>query len=74
MGEAALRRGGPIKFSWRLNPLYTEADNQKWRSANNILGAGPQLIKAGKIHITDKQEKMVAGFATDRHPRTALAQ
>ena len=69
-----VRRGGPMKFSWRLNSLHTESDNQKWRSANNILGAGPQLIKDGKIDITDKQEKMIAGFATDRHPRTALAQ
>ncbi len=70
-----VRRGGPIKFSWRLNSLHTQSDNQKWRSANNILGAGPQLIKDGKIEITDKQEKMLAaGFATDRHPRTALAQ
>jgi exopolysaccharide biosynthesis protein len=69
-----LRTGGPTKFSWHLNSLYAQADNQKWRSANNILGAGPQLIKAGKIEITDKQEKMVAGFATDLHPRTALAR
>jgi exopolysaccharide biosynthesis protein len=69
-----VRRGGPTKFSWRLNSLYSQAENQKWRSAQNILGAGPQLIKAGKIDITDKREKMVAGFATDRHPRTALAK
>jgi exopolysaccharide biosynthesis protein len=69
-----VRRGGPIKFWWRLNSLHTQVDDQKWRSAQNILGAGPQLIKAGKIDITDKQEKMVAGFATDRHPRTALAR
>jgi exopolysaccharide biosynthesis protein len=68
------RRGGPTKFWWRLNSLHARADNQKWRNAHSILGAGPQLIKAGKIDITDKQEKMVAGFATDRHPRTALAR
>jgi exopolysaccharide biosynthesis protein len=69
-----VRRGGPTKFSWRLNSLNSQAENQKWRSAQNILGAGPQLIKAGKIEITDKREKMVAAFATDRHPRTALAK
>jgi phosphodiester glycosidase len=68
------RQGGPTKFWWRLNSLHARADNQKWRNAHSILGAGPQLIKAGKIDITDKQEKIVAGFATDRHPRTALAR
>jgi exopolysaccharide biosynthesis protein len=39
-----------------------------------MLGGGPQLIKAGKVALTDKQEKMAAGFATDRHPRTAIAK
>lgn len=69
-----VRKGGPTRFWWRLSSLYRKQDDQKWRSAQNILGAGPQLIRAGKIDITDKQEKMVANFATDRHPRTALAQ
>jgi exopolysaccharide biosynthesis protein len=69
-----LRKGGPAKFWWRLSSLYRKQDDQKWRTAQNILGAGPQLIRAGKIDITDKQEKMIANFATDLHPRTALAQ
>ncbi len=69
-----LRKGGPANFWWRLSSLYRKQDDQKWRTAQNILGAGPQLIRAGKIDITDKQEKMIANFATDRHPRTALAQ
>jgi exopolysaccharide biosynthesis protein len=42
--------------------------------ASTILGCGPQLIKGGKIAITDKEEKMAAGFATDRHPRSAIAR
>jgi hypothetical protein len=33
-----------------------------WKQAHSMLGAGPQLIKAGKIAITDKQEKMVEGL------------
>ena len=69
-----VRKGAPSKFLWRLSSLYLKTDAQKWRNAKSILGAGPQLIKAGRIDITDKQEKMVPGFATDRHPRTALAQ
>ncbi|MEK6279717.1 MAG: phosphodiester glycosidase family protein [Acidobacteriota bacterium] len=68
-----VRKGSLVKFWWRLRPLHANED-QKWRKAHNILGAGPQLIKGGKIDITDKQEKMAAGFATDRHPRTALAR
>jgi exopolysaccharide biosynthesis protein len=69
-----VRKGSPVKFWWRLRSLHAPNEDQKWRNAHNILGAGPQLIKRGQIDITDKQEKMAAGFATDRHPRTALAR
>lgn len=48
-------------------------DNTDWMRAYSMLGGGPQLIKSGKIAITDKQEKMTPGFATDQHPRTAIA-
>ncbi|MFN2514778.1 MAG: phosphodiester glycosidase family protein [Pyrinomonadaceae bacterium] len=68
-----LRKGSKTAFSWSLNSIEPGED-QEWRHAYSILGAGPQLIKAGKIAITDKQEKMAAGFATDRHPRTAIAK
>lgn len=68
------RKGATVRFEWRLKSLYTQSDEAKWSKAQNILGAGPQLIKAGKIEITDQREKMIAGFATTRHPRTALAR
>jgi exopolysaccharide biosynthesis protein len=67
-----LRRGSKVILSSRLNSLEP-GDDQKWQRAYSLLGAGPQLIKAGKVDITDKQEKMAKGFATDRHPRTAIA-
>lgn len=68
-----LRRGSPAKFSWRLRSSEPGQDPQ-WRRAYSIVGGGPQLIRAGKIAITTAQEKMTApGFATDRHPRTAIA-
>jgi exopolysaccharide biosynthesis protein len=68
-----VRKGGKIDFTWRLDPIEPAKD-AAWRSAHSILGAGPQLIKAGKVAITDKEEKMAPGFATDRHPRTAIAR
>jgi exopolysaccharide biosynthesis protein len=71
--KAKVRKGSSVTFSWRLNPIEPD-NNTNWRRAYSMLGGGPQLIKAGKVAITDKQEKMAAGFATDRHPRTAIAK
>lgn len=67
-----VRKGARISFSWRLNAIEP-GDNTDWMRAYSMLGGGPQLIKSGKIAITDKQEKMTPGFATDQHPRTAIA-
>jgi len=68
-----VRKGARVNFVWRLNSIESGADID-WTRAYSMLGGGPQLIKAGKIAITDKQEKMAPGFATDRHPRTAIAK
>ncbi len=68
------RRNSAAKVQWRLKSLHSQGEDAKWSKAQNILGAGPQLIKAGKIEITDQREKMIAGFATTRHPRTAFAR
>jgi exopolysaccharide biosynthesis protein len=68
-----VRNGRSLKFSWRLNPIEAGND-QKWQRANNILGAGPQLIKDGKIAITNVQEKITPAFVNDGHPRTAIAK
>jgi len=68
-----VRKGARVNFAWRLNSIETGADID-WTRAYSMLGGGPQLIKAGKVAITDKQEKMAPGFATDRHPRTAIAK
>lgn len=67
-----LHKGSKIAFSWGLNSIEI-GDHKEWRHAYSMLGAGPQLIKARKIAITDKEEKMAPGFATDLHPRTAVA-
>jgi exopolysaccharide biosynthesis protein len=68
-----VRKGSRVNFTWRLDSI-DPGEDVVWKQAHSMLGAGPQLIKAGKIAITDKQEKMVEGFATDRHPRTAIAK
>nr|MDQ2938259.1 phosphodiester glycosidase family protein [Acidobacteriota bacterium] len=67
-----VHKGSKIAFSWGLNSIEP-GDHKDWLRASSLLGAGPQLIKAGKIAITDKDEKMAPGFATDLHPRTAVA-
>lgn len=68
-----VRRGARVSFSWRLTPLDPKHE-VLWRRANTILGGGPQLIKGGKIDITNAQEKILPAFRNDRHPRTAIAK
>lgn len=73
---ANLRKGSKVTFSWSLQPLEPPIgdDEKKWSHAYSMVGGGPQLIKAGKVDITDKQEKMSPSFRTDRHPRTAIGR
>ena len=71
--KTKVRNGSRITFSWRLDSIEP-GDKADWARAYSILSAGPQLIKAGKVAITDKQEKMSDGFGTDLHPRTAIAK
>jgi exopolysaccharide biosynthesis protein len=44
-----------------------------WREAEDILGAGPMLVTAGRVDITTAREKMLPTFRSDRHPRSAVA-
>ena len=68
-----VRKGSLLKFTWRLNSIEPGQD-QKWRRAYTILGGGPQLIKDGKIAITNVQEKITPAFVNDGHPRTAIRE
>jgi exopolysaccharide biosynthesis protein len=68
-----VRKGVKVVFSWHLESI-TRGDDAKWQRAYSLLGAGPQLIKEGKVAITDKEEKMAPTFRSDRHPRTAIAR
>ncbi|MEP6817924.1 MAG: phosphodiester glycosidase family protein [bacterium] len=65
--------GSRINFSWHLNSIEP-GDDKKWQGASTILGAGPQLIKAGKVAITNLQEQITPAFVNDGHPRTAIAK
>lgn len=66
-------KGSRATFSWRMTPIGPDAHNS-WRNAGSILGGGPQLIKGGKIAITNLQENITNAFVTDLHPRTAIAK
>jgi exopolysaccharide biosynthesis protein len=67
-----VRKGSRARFSWRMSPVELAVHNS-WSHAYSILGGGPQLIKGGKVVITNLQENMTNAFVTDRHPRTAIA-
>ena len=68
-----VRKGSPIRFSWRINSIEPGRDRE-WQRAHSILGAGPQLVKAGKVAITYLEEQLAPAFARDRHPRTAVGR
>lgn len=71
--KAKVKLGERLSFSWSLSAIESH-DRNTWLRASNILGAGPQLIKQGKIAITNGQEKIAEAFVRDGHPRTAIAK
>lgn len=71
--KANVHEGSPLKFTWRLDSIEPGEDKQ-WQRAFTILGGGPQLIKDGKVAITNVPEKITEAFVNDGHPRTAIAK
>jgi exopolysaccharide biosynthesis protein len=67
-----LRKGVKVAAAVGLKPVGGTASNL-WPKAEDVLGAGPKLVTAGRLDITAAREKMLPTFATDRHPRTAIA-
>ena len=45
-----------------------------FKTAEDIVGGVPQLIKNGKIEITWQEEKTSKSFVETKHPRTAVAK
>jgi exopolysaccharide biosynthesis protein len=68
-----LRRGERVRLNLNLAPVETE-QAEAWKQATSIVGGGPQLIKNGRIDITNAAETILPSFVSDGHPRTAIAK
>ena len=68
-----LRVGTRVKLNLDWSPTETETADS-WKQAANIIGGGPQLIKNGRVEITNAAEKILPAFVSDFHPRTAIAR
>ena len=68
-----LRVGTRVKLNLDWSPTETEPA-ELWKQAANIIGGGPQLIKNGRVEITNAAEKILPSFVSDTHPRTAIAR
>ena len=68
-----LRVGTRVKLNLDWSPTETETADF-WKQAANIIGGGPQLIKNGRVEITNAAEKILPSFVSDFHPRTAIAR
>ena len=68
----SLRKGTRVRVRATLQPADASRSNP-WAAAEDVLGAGPRLVTAGRVDVTDVREKMIPTFATDLHPRTAIA-
>jgi exopolysaccharide biosynthesis protein len=68
-----LRKGARVRLRLKLSPLEID-QAEAWEKATSIIGGGPQLIKGGRIEITNVAEKILPAFVSDGHPRTAIAR
>ena len=68
-----LRRGARVQLNLKLSPVETEQADS-WQQATSVIGGGPQLIKNGRVEITNAAEKILPTFVSDGHPRTAIAR
>lgn len=68
-----LRLGSPVKLNLKLSPVETEQADS-WQKATSVIGSGPQLIKGGRVEITNTAENILPSFVNDTHPRTAIAR
>ena len=70
----ALGQLGPrtrVRLRTELRPA--DPGRNSWLTAEDVLAAGPRLVTSGAVDVTDVREKMVPTFATETHPRTAIA-
>jgi exopolysaccharide biosynthesis protein len=72
-GLKNLGRGVRVRLDLHLSPVETD-QAESWKQATSVIGGGPQLIKNGRIEITNSAEKILPSFVSDGHPRTAIAR
>lgn len=68
-----LRQRGAVRLNLKMAPTETD-QKQIWQKAASVIGGGPQLIKDGRVDITNAAEKILPAFVSDLHPRTAIAK
>src|SRR5260221_102099 len=68
-----LRLGTKVQLRLNLSPVEVE-QAEAWKRAASVIGGGPQLIKNGRVEITNTAEKILPSFVSDGHPRTAIAR
>ncbi|MDX6576280.1 MAG: hypothetical protein QOE96_2233 [Blastocatellia bacterium] len=68
-----LGMGARVQLNLKLSPIETEQADS-WKKATSVIGSGPQLIKGGRVEITNVAEKILPSFVNDGHPRTAIAR
>ncbi len=71
MANLTLRK--PAQIELNVTPIETELA-RLWKEVDSIVGGGPQLIKNGRVEITNAAEKILPSFVSDGHPRTAIAK
>jgi exopolysaccharide biosynthesis protein len=67
------RQGARVQLLLSLSPVETELADL-WKQTTSVIGGGPQLIKNGRVEITNTAEKILPSFVSDGHPRTAIAK
>ena len=68
-----LGKRASVKLSLKMSPVETD-QKEEWQKAASIVGGGPQIIKDGRVEITNTAEKILPAFVSDLHPRTAIAK
>jgi hypothetical protein len=71
---ADLKIKAPVKITWAITDTSAPAPGFKpdWREMEYIVGGMPALFLKQHDLLEHNEEKMRAGFDTERHPRTAV--
>jgi hypothetical protein len=72
--KADLKIKAPVKISYAVSDASAPAPRSKpdWQEMEYIVGGMPALFLKQRDLLQHNEEKMRAGFDTERHPRTAV--